>query len=194
MDNKEALRAVTGQIDWWWAALFRPRLAGLTNEEFLWEPASGCWTLHREGDGQSRIDFDWPPPDPTPVTTIAWRMQHIAVGCLAGRTAVYFPERVPEPWEVERYAPTTPFPPEADAAIAFLERWWTAWRSSIGSLTDADLRRPLDGVEGDYPEMRLGSADPFIGMVLHQHRELMHHGAEICLLRDLYRAQPALER
>ncbi len=27
------------------------------------------------------------------------------------------------------------------------------------------------------------------GIVLHVNRELIHHGAEICLLRDLYRWQ-----
>jgi hypothetical protein len=39
--------------------------------------------------------------------------------------------------------------------------------------------------------MRLGAGDPFVNYMLHQHRELIHHGAEICLLRDLYRAQVA---
>jgi hypothetical protein len=28
-------------------------------------------------------------------------------------------------------------------------------------------------------------------LVLHIHREAIHHGAEIALLRDLYRARPA---
>src|SRR5262245_12289606 len=37
--------------------------------------------------------------------------------------------------------------------------------------------------------MQLGPDDPMIGLVLHVHRELMHHGAEISLLRDLYAAQ-----
>jgi hypothetical protein len=36
--------------------------------------------------------------------------------------------------------------------------------------------------------MRLGCDDPMIGLVLHVHREVLHHGAEINLLRDLYAA------
>lgn len=28
------------------------------------------------------------------------------------------------------------------------------------------------------------------GLILHIHREVIHHGAEILLLRDLYRHQP----
>lgn len=183
------VRAVTGQIDWWWNGIFRPRLLGLSDEELVWEPEEGCWNLHDAGEGLSRVDSHWPPPRPAPVTTIGWRMQHIAVGCLAHRTSIYFPDLVPEPWEVERYSPLTPFPLDAEAALAFLERWWSAWREGVGSLTEEGLWRPLGGVEGDYPEMQLGTSDPFIGMVLHQHRELMHHGAEICLLRDLYRAR-----
>ena len=40
--------------------------------------------------------------------------------------------------------------------------------------------------------MRLGRSDPAIGLVLHVHREVMHHGAEVCLLRDLYRHERCL--
>lgn len=46
---------------------------------------------------------------------------------------------------------------------------------------------PIGDREWDIPEMRLGRSDPVIGLVLHVHREVMHHGAEVCLLRDLYR-------
>jgi hypothetical protein len=53
------------------------------------------------------VDFTFPQPEPPPVTTIAWRLAHIIVGCLE--------------------------------------------------------------------------------LVLHIHREVIHHGAEVALLRDLYR-------
>lgn len=42
------------------------------------------------------------------------------------------------------------------------------------------LRPRLDGLtDADYP---------MAALVLHISREVIHHGAEICLLRDLYRA------
>lgn len=183
------LRAVTGQIDWWWNTIFRPRLDGLGDDELFWEPVGRCWTLHPEPDGGSTVDFHWPPPNPTPFTTMAWRLAHIGTGCLAKRTALYFPEHAPEPWDVAPHDPTTPFPATADEIVAFLDRWWAAWRAGIDAAGEDGLWRPFGDLEGDFPEMQLGATDPFIGMVLHISRELMHHGAEINLLRDLYRAQ-----
>ena len=41
----------------------------------------------------------------------------------------------------------------------------------------------------DAPRMRLGGDAPFVNHLLHQQRELIHHGAEVSLLRDLYRAR-----
>ncbi len=37
----------------------------------------------------------------------------------------------------------------------------------------------------------LTDEDSMAALVLHIHRELFHHGAEIALLRDLYRAGPS---
>ena len=53
------------QLAWHWHHQLRPRLAGLTDDEYLWEPAPG-------------------------VTTIAWRLAHITDDCLAARTASHF--------------------------------------------------------------------------------------------------------
>jgi hypothetical protein len=189
-NGRDVLGAVTSQIDWWWHALFRPRLAGLTDEEYLWEPAPRCWTIRPHSHGESIIDFHWPPPKPAPFTTIGWRLAHIATGCLAHRTSTYFPDHAPERWDVEKYAVVTPFPASADAAIAFIERWWHGWRAGLAALDDAALWEPIRDGEGggDFSEMKLAPADPFVNLVLHNHRELMHHGAEISLLRDLYLA------
>jgi hypothetical protein len=63
------------------------RLDGLTEEEFFWEPAPGAWTLHRraddrgvttDGSGDWVLDYVLPEPHPAPLTTIAWRVAHIA--------------------------------------------------------------------------------------------------------------------
>lgn len=189
MGSPDVLDVVVSQIDWWWSAVFRPRLDGLSEEEFVWEPARDCWTLRRAGNGWSEADFHWPPPRPTPFTTIGWRMNHIGVGCLADRTSRYFPDHAPEPWPVETHARQTPFPASADEAIVFLDRWWQGWRAGIGSLDAAGVAEPLGNREGGFSAMRLGPDDPFINLVLHVHRELIHHGAEIAVLRDLFLAQ-----
>jgi hypothetical protein len=33
-----------------------PRLQGLTDEEYFWEPVEGCWTLRRGRDGAYVLD------------------------------------------------------------------------------------------------------------------------------------------
>src|SRR5437660_1251888 len=70
---------VTEQLRWHWENHVRPRLDGLTDVEYLWEPASDCWNLRQQG-GVWVPDFAWPEPDPAPLTTIAWRLSHVIVG------------------------------------------------------------------------------------------------------------------
>lgn len=67
---------VPEQLDWLSRTQARPRLDGLSHEEYLWEPAPGAWPVRRTGE---RNELDWasPTPDPAPVTTIAWRLGHV---------------------------------------------------------------------------------------------------------------------
>ena len=37
------------QLDLHWRAALRPRLDGLTDEEYFWEPVAGCWSVRRRG-------------------------------------------------------------------------------------------------------------------------------------------------
>ena len=53
---------------------------------------------------------------------------------------------------------------------------------------DEGLRRPLGPRGGPYAD------DAMAELIAHINREVMHHGAEICLLRDLYRATGATSR
>ena len=67
-------------FDYVWARL-TSRLTRLTDEEYFWEPVSGCWSLRPGDDGRWRLDGGGgggPAPDPVPVTTIAWRLGHLA--------------------------------------------------------------------------------------------------------------------
>ena len=70
------------QLDWHWRHQLRPRLDGLTDDEYFWQPVPDCWTLHPDGS----IDFAYRPPQPVPFTTIAWRLAHVIVGMLVMRS------------------------------------------------------------------------------------------------------------
>ena len=68
------------QLEWHWSNQLRPRLDGLTDDEYLWEPAQPAWNVRprdpaggaaQPGSGPFTVDFAFPEPDPPPVTTIA---------------------------------------------------------------------------------------------------------------------------
>ena len=177
-----ALPAVIEQLDWHWTNQFRPRLDGLTDEEYRWEPAPGSWNVHPKGTGHTpmaagggevEIDFAFPEPDPAPVTTIAWRLGHIIVGVLAARTAGHF-GGPPADYFTWQYAWT------ADEALRQLDEQYAAWLAGIRGLSEDELSQPVGEAEGPWAER------PMIDLLLHINRELIHHGAEIALLRDLY--------
>src|SRR5262249_11931368 len=102
------------QLDFHWRSQLRPRLDGLTDDEYSWEPVKDCWTVHRDGS----IDFLFPPP-------------HFHFGG----------------------------PP---------------------ALEGPALAAPCGPHEGPYAD------HPMSELVLHINREVIHHGAEIACLRDLY--------
>jgi hypothetical protein len=176
---------LVGQLDFYWEVHLRPRLEGLTDEEYLWEPVEGCWSLRRSAGGRYTLQVERPEPSPTPVTTIAWRMMHIGAYCLANRADAFFGERdLPGATMFDpRYVPAD-LPGTATAGIEFLEGAYRRWRDAVAGLDDDQLRAPL-GPKGEY-----FADDPMAGLVLHLSREVMHHGGEIGVLRDLYRCRP----
>ena len=183
-------RLLVGQLEFYWDVHLRPRLDGLSDEEYLWEPAEGCWSLRRAPDGGWRLDGGRPEPSPPPVTTIAWRLVHVGATCLANRASAFFGgAEVPAGADMfdPRLVPAD-LPGGADAAVAFLERSYRRWHDGIAALDEEGLRRPLGPRGGPFAE------DPMAELVAHINREVMHHGAEICLLRDLYRATGATSR
>ena len=187
-------RLLVGQLEFYWDVHLWPRLEGLTDEEYFWEPVEGCWSLRRGADGRWRLDGVWPeaspPPSPAPVTTIAWRLVHVGATCLANRASAFFGDGgVPAGADMfdPRHVPAD-LPGDAEAALAFLERSYRRWHVGIAGLDEEGLRRPLGPRGGPYAE------DPMAELVAHISREVMHHGAEIALLRDLYRATGATTR
>lgn len=170
------------QLDWHWQNQLRPRLDGLTDEEYLWEPVPGAWNVRpagtgsapiQGGSGEMRIDFAFPEPDPAPVTTIAWRLGHVIVGCLGARAHSHF-------GATEYDYMTHEYPATAEQALAQLDTAYGQWMGGVRGLDAAGLAAPVGPAEGAWEK------EPMAVLVLHINRELIHHGAEIALLRDLY--------
>jgi hypothetical protein len=170
------------QVEWHWVHQVRERLAGLSDEEYLWEPVPGCWNLRPKGtsaapvqggSGAMTIEFAIPAPDPAPLTTIAWRLGHVIVGVLAMRNASHF-GREPVDYFTFEYAET------AAGALAQLDEELDRWLRGVESLGEAGLSRRCGEAEGPYADWSMAA------LVLHINRELIHHLSEICLLRDLF--------
>lgn len=70
---------LAGQLEFHWSRLTRPRLEGLTDQEYFGEPVQGCWTLRPRNDsaGELVMDRGSTDEDPPPFTTIAWRFAHV---------------------------------------------------------------------------------------------------------------------
>lgn len=173
------------QLDWHWRTHLRPRMDGLTDEEYLWEPVPGMWNVRPRGTstapiaaggGDFTIDFAWPEPDPPPVTTIAWRLCHLLVGVFGLRVASHFGG---QPVDYQTYD----YPGDAATALARLDAVYAAWIAGVRGLGAEGLARPCGPPEGEW------GAEPMAALVLHINREALHHGAEIALLRDLHRSR-----
>jgi hypothetical protein len=177
--------ALVGQVDFYWETHLRPRLDGLTDEEYFWEPASDCWSLRSRQDGTWRMDRAQPARPDGPLTTIAWRMTHLSVEVFESRYRAFFGGEGPTMFSpAERILAAGDLPATAHAAVTYLERAFIRWRDAVAGLDGAGLRAPLGPKGAEFAEF------PMAELVLHLNRETMHHGGEICLLRDLYRDRP----
>ncbi|MGH9272294.1 MAG: DinB family protein [Ilumatobacteraceae bacterium] len=161
----------------------------LTDDEYRWEPAPGAWSVRRRSDGPGAGATllvgagDWgrdggrPHPYPPPITAIAWRMHHLSE-MLLGRAD----------WTVGEHSfveDEMVVSGDAVSALATLATAVAAWRVALVVADDV----ALDTVGlSTYPDG--GDPDePFIEVVWWVNQEVLHHGAEIALLRDLYRAR-----
>jgi hypothetical protein len=180
-------RILVDQLEFYWQAHLWPRLQGLTDEEYFWEPVEGCWSVRRGPDGSWRsdpVDSDGPLDKAGPVTTIAWRIVHIAGYGLGSRANAFFGPPVSDENVTmfdDRFLPR-PLPGTAADALAYLQRAYDSWVEGVVGLGEQGLAEPLG------PRGAMFAAEPMAGLVTHLSREFMHHGGEICLLRDLYQA------
>jgi hypothetical protein len=160
----------------------KDRLDGLTDEEWAWEPADWCWSVRRVGDGW-RADGSAFPPSVTPITTISWRLAHLIDNYAAIRNWTWL--------GLDSPGPAAGCSGTAAGEIARLEDAYARWRGALVQADDASLASRLGPIAGEYAE---GTRASF---VLHELDEVIHHAAEIGVLRDLYRARtierPALD-
>ncbi len=164
-----------GSIDYVWSRV-RTRLEGLSQDEYLFEPAAGCWSVRPTDGGGWRVERTLPTPDPAPVTTVAWRLWHLGSECFAGYTSTGLGDWPLAVTDRDWYE-------NVDDALAALDQGWAAFRSGLGGLGEDGMWRALGDDWGPYAK------DTWAALVLHAQDELSHHGAELALLRDLYRAR-----
>ncbi|MFC3998683.1 DinB family protein [Nocardiopsis sediminis] len=170
---------ILAQLEFYWDTTLWPRLRGLGDDEFFWEPVDGCWSVRPRADGSFVADWEWPEPVPPPFTTIAWRLGHIVVGVLELRVNRHFGDRTLS-------LADAPWPGSAEEALTRLHDGYELWRAGVRGVDTEGLAAPVG--EAEPPQW----ADfPFAMLALHVNREIIHHGAEIACLRDLYRARPA---
>jgi hypothetical protein len=148
------------------------RCAGLTDAELLWEPVAGAWNLvaDLEHSGGWAYPYHFSPPDPHPVTTIGWRLVHIAANNWIYTEHAFGPGI--------RDFPDLPVHGTAVEVLAD----WRASREPVQSWLDT-------AADEDLTERRpshLGEPLPAGEVIRILLDEQTHHGAEIALLRDLY--------
>ncbi|QMU70733.1 DinB family protein [Streptacidiphilus sp. P02-A3a] len=160
----------------------------MTDDEYLWEPVPGCWSIrpraHGPGERASALvgAGDWgrdasgdEQPWPPPFTTIAWRLGHLSE--MLARRADY---------TIGGHSLTRAdyrFSGDAAGAVAAFDRAAAHWREALLAADDT----ALDTVGHCTFPSGSDAEEPFIDIVWWVNQELLHHGAEIALLRDLYR-------
>ena len=113
-----------------------------------------------------------PDPDPSPFTTIAWRLVHVATCKVMYHEHAFGPGKLT--WD------DIEIPHTVVDAKGMLEEGHSRLRAALEGQHDADLQEMRRTNWGElWPTWRI-----FWAMVSHD----LHHGAEIGCLRDLYRA------
>lgn len=190
LEQPDPMAMVRGQLGFSWAQL-RPRLLSVTGEEFAWAPGPGALGVIPRGTatggrrefGAGDTVIEWPAAATgaelgeagVSLRTISWLVAHLT-------------EVFQERWEwtfgdkVLTRADLT-YLADREAAVAQLVRWVDAWEDGIAALDPAEVM-----TVGRSQATPIDQAAPYGHLVLHLNRELVHHGAEICTLQDIYRA------
>lgn len=179
MTTLDIRKELIDQMDFAWEYMFVPRMQGLTDEEYLWEPVAEVWTVHAGKDGAPAIADPNERADPAPFTTIAWRMWHMTdfftrrwIGHFGGADAEGM---------------TSPVTLTADEAMHNLTTAYERWRDALQTMSAEKIAGPTGMAEGEF-----FAEFPFAALMLHINREFIHHAAEVSLIRDLYRQRESL--
>jgi hypothetical protein len=169
----------------------RSIVEGLTDDEYFWEPIPGCWSIRRRADvahgwgtGEWRCEDVWPPPEPLPITTIGWRIVHLAAWTDIYRSFA-FADGTASLLKME-------VPGVAADAVRWLELAQDRFADAVAQIDSESFAEPRPAHWGE--DVRLSV---LIGLMDFEHT---HHAAEISLLRDLHRGHaqtavlPFLER
>lgn len=149
------------------------RLDGVDDDEWIWAPGPRPWLPHR-------VDGRWAParaadehPDQQ-LRSIAWLAGHLAeLGHLRSDWTTGTKSRQPADNE---------WPGGAIEGLAVLRSGLDAWSDTLGQLDDQDL----DTVGRSAFPWGLDPQLPLLDIVWWNTRELIHHGADISVIRDLY--------
>jgi DinB superfamily len=162
----------------------------LTSEEYFWEPVQDCWSVRRRAAGPGpratwlvgagewgRDGYRDKEPYPPPFTTIAWRLSHLTE-MLDMRADYTTGSRslTKDNYVVEG---------DAQGAVTALAAAVESWRGTLLGCDDATL--DTVGYSG-YP-YGSDAEEAFVDIVWWVNQEILHHGGEIALLRDLYHAR-----
>jgi hypothetical protein len=183
----------------------------LSDDELRWEPIAGSWGVRRRaecrtgtpfGDGDWVVDFDADLVRAAdegkaiePLTTIGWLMWHI--GSMPGRLAqldfLGGSKTADTGWTAPYLTAHRVFTNAADA-VDSMRAGWRVLERSLQAATDDDLERPTRGYsysdEPGPPTFGDEPGPPTYGaaIIAATLNEISHHGTQICMLRDLYRA------
>jgi hypothetical protein len=177
---------------------------GLTDDELLWAPVEGAWTVGPVTQsrtatpfitGSLAADFDVGVVAAAidgkavePLTSIGWLYWH--VGSQPGRAAEldFFggAHSAASGW-TSPYIATHPIFTTADEAVTVMRTGWRALKTALRSVTDEQLERPTRFWGYGEPGP-MGTGAQIVGQILN---EVSHHGTQIGVLRDLYRLRSA---
>lgn len=147
----------------------RHRVAGLTDEEYFWQPVPHS-IVQRPG-----VKIEWPESGAPPFTTISWRLHHVVASVLlADRTATWL-GLAPHPTDALDQEPES-----AATAVKALDHATEVWHARLRSVDDEALAAKMGEIAGYFSDSTRFS------FVLHILDEVIHHGAEIGVVRDLY--------
>ena len=172
---------------------------GLTDDELMWEPTEGAWTVGPVAEcrtptpfvtGTMAADFDVAvvgDRSMEPLTSIAWLFWH--VGSMPGRAAEldFFggAHTAASGW-TSPYITAHPMFTKADEAVTAMQTGWRALETALRWATDEQLERPTRF--WGYPDGPMGTGAQIVASVLN---EVSHHATQIGVLRDFYQVRAA---